>query len=63
MPESTRSDKNAIENGAGPDKIFKRSSRVRINTVCHLTLTVLTPFSCNPGKVNAVDVVLVLTAL
>ena len=45
-------------------KIFIKSSLVKVNTVCHLTLEVLTLFNCYPDEINVVVVVvLVLTAL
>ena len=47
VPESTSSDLNAVANSAGPDENIHKSSLVKANTVCHLTLAVLTLLSCN----------------
>ena len=45
-------------------KIFIKSRLVKVNTICYLTLAVLTLFNCYPDLINVVVVVvLVLMAL
>ena len=63
MSESYSSDKMLLRTVQVQTKIFIKNSRVWANSVCHLTLRVSTPFSCNPGQINAADVVLVVMAL
>ena len=46
MPESTSSDLNAVAN-ITQMVIFIKSSLGKANTVCHLTLAVLTLLNCN----------------
>ena len=57
MPESTSSDKNAITNSAGPDENIHKDQSGQ--GLCHLTLTVLTSFSCNAGLTGVAVVALV----